>query len=312
VEPTVLVYSSHNRCNTIHNDWIVQRALRGNKQILFLPMSNGPADGDEYRRQVFSWADFSWFFNFYRQYDLNAFPFYWSSRLTREDVGLLLESVRACEVVIVGGGNPSTGMQRYRDVGRRFYREADLFERLLHERQARGLLTVGFSAGVDQLCQFMSANLESGEPDVHGFALCRNIIAGSHFEHGREGALFAMARRFGHCLVFGLPNDSGLAFNQGELASGALWQLIRFIVDTTWSVPEHQWHIKTRHGVKIQHMYSDGRHWAFNDGDALLRIQAPDGSRQEAFLILPGGSILDYWTQGVTPYASIGDILAAR
>ena len=57
---TALVYSSHSRCNHIHNDFIVQRALQGrdNQRILFLPMSEGPQNGNELERQEFSYGTF--------------------------------------------------------------------------------------------------------------------------------------------------------------------------------------------------------------------------------------------------------------
>ncbi len=309
MQPTVLVYSSHNRSNDIHNDWIVQRALNGNKQILFLPMSEGEFRGDEYSRQVYSWGNFAWFFNFYRKYDLNAFPFYWNKNLSREDVDLLMDYLSKSEVVILGGGNPSTGLMRYKILGDWFYNDSDTFCRIIHERQNQGLLTVGFSAGVDQLCQIMSSSIDEPIPDRDGFGLCRNIIATSHFEHGKESTLHLAAEMYGHCLVFGLPNDSGLAINQYVLHSGKICQIIRFIIDNTWTIPTDQWHIKTRMGMKIVHIYPDGRHWAFNGGDIMVRIQSMDNTLSESFIVLPGNRILDYWTQEMTGYQSIEEIL---
>ena len=54
MEPTTLIYSSHSRSNVLHNDWLVQRALRGNKKILFLPMSNGTGLKTDQDRQEYS------------------------------------------------------------------------------------------------------------------------------------------------------------------------------------------------------------------------------------------------------------------
>jgi peptidase E len=312
VKPTVLIYSSHNRCNYIHNDWIVQRALDGNKRILFLPMSEGPVDGDEYARQEFSWGNFAWFFRFYEGFGLNAYPFYWNSGLRREDVDRLMHDLWDAEVVILGGGNPITGITRYRELGARFYGEPGCFGRILHERQERGLLTVGYSAGVDQLCEYMSLCIDYPVEDPRGFGLCRNLVAFSHFEHGREDGLHRAAARFPHCLVFGLPNDSGLACNQGILPSGNHWQVIRMIIDNSWDVPSEQFHIKTRQGTLIQHIYPDGRHWAFHGGEALVRIQSPDGSYNESFIFPHDSPILDYWTQQPTGYANIEQILSTH
>lgn len=41
MQGTALVYSAHDRCEDLHNHFIVQRALRGreNRRIFFLPMS---------------------------------------------------------------------------------------------------------------------------------------------------------------------------------------------------------------------------------------------------------------------------------
>jgi len=310
MQPTALVYSSHNRCDYIHNDLMVQRALAGNKQILFLPMSEGVRDGDEYDRQVFSWNNFAWYFKFYKDHGLNAFPFYWNSNLRRENTDLLMQYLWSSEVVIFGGGNPTTGLDRYREIGEYFYNDPDCFNRIIHERQERGLLTIGFSAGVDQLCQYMSSLVHNDMHGSKGFGLCRNIISTSHFESGREGDIANLAKHFKHCLVFGLPNDSGLALNQGFLPSGNIWQVIRMVIDTSWHYPDDQFHIKTRQGVKIQHFYSDGRHWAFSGDDLLVRIQSQDNEFSEVFIIPPGGPIIHYWTQQTTGYSRIEDILA--
>jgi hypothetical protein len=130
-----------------------------------------------------------------------------------------------------------------------------------------------------------------------------------HFEAGRSGDVYTLARRFGHCFAFGLPNDSGLAISQGWLNSGNLYQIIECLIDTTWDVPQEQFHIKTRQGVKIEHFFCDGRHWSFNKGDLIIRIIDPRDNSQHAYLMLEGG-IIDYWTQSRTGYSSIQEILA--
>ena len=312
MQPETLIYSSHSRSNYIHNDWIVQRALSGNHEILFLPMSEGADGWDEYRRQEFSWRNFAWFFEFYHQQGLNAFPFFWNSNLRREDIDRLMHSLGSSEVVILGGGNPHTGFRRYNELGAIHFGDGGLFGRVLHERRERGLLTVGFSAGVDQLCEYLCNSIGHGMQPVHGYGLCRNIIAVSHFENGRDGMLHDSANRFGHCLVFGLPNDSGLAVNQGRLPSGNNWQVVRFIIDNSWDGPGDHFHIKTRQGMLIQHVYPDGRNWAFGGGDAMVRIQSDDCGYNESFILRPGEPVRDYWTQQYTGYSDIGEILASH
>jgi len=306
--PTAIVYSSHNRCNYINNDWIVQRALRGNKNILYLPMSEGVSDGDEYTRQEYNWSKFSWFFDFYRQYGLHAFPFYWNSNLSENDVDSLFESLSSCEAVILGGGNPWTGYERYTGLGHKFYGDSDAFNKVLHQRQAKGLLTVGYSAGADQLCQYMASTVDENNV-IQGFALCRNIMAISHYDHGKENYLMSLATRFKHCMLFGLPNDSALAVNQGFLKSGNIWQVIRLITDCSWDRMEDRHHIKTLHGMLIQHYYPDGRQWAFNGGDVIIRIQSVDGGYNKAFIMFPNGRTIDHWTQKQVEYGSIEQIL---
>ncbi len=88
---TSFIYSSHDRSNYIHDQFIVQRALRGrdNRRILFLPMSEPPQGGNEIERQEFAWGNFRWFFRHYDAYGLEYLPFYWSSSLRPEDVDML-------------------------------------------------------------------------------------------------------------------------------------------------------------------------------------------------------------------------------
>jgi peptidase E len=314
MEPTALVYSSHDRCNYIHNDWIVQRALRGNRRILFLPMSEGRGDDDGLDRQEYSYGKFEWFFNFYRPFGLEPICFYWRAGMRREDVDALFQMIEDSEVVLLGGGNPGRGLQRYRSLGEWYYGDAGLFARALHERQDRGKLTVGFSAGVDQLCEYMTEAIDSDTPDEsRAFGLCRNVISQSHFEHGgMEDQLRRGAMRFGHCLCFALPNDSGLAVDQGHTPGGNIWQHVQFITDQSWDLPQEAFHIKTRSGVKIQHYLADGRHWAFSGGDAMLRVQSWDCHYSEAWISMPGAPIIEYWNQHPTGWESFEQIVANR
>ena len=132
-----------------------------------------------------------------------------------------------------------------------------------------------------------------------------------HHERGREGTIAEAARRFPHFMVFGLPNDSGLAVDQGRLPSGNIWQIIEFVIDTTWDLPQDAWHIKTRNGMKIEHYYPDGRHWSFNGGDRIVRVIAPSFLEHDAwFLPAHGGGIFHYWSQRPSGYSSVEEILA--
>lgn len=311
MEPTVLLYSSHDRCNLIHNDWIVQRALRGNGRILFLPLSAATDDEDSLRHQIFNWERFDHFFNWYREYGLFAFSFIWHRELRGEDVDLLWQALATVEVVILGGGRPQLGMTRYRELSERFGSGPDHFPGLLWERAERGLLTVGYSAGVDQLCELMSSASGKGAATT-GFGLARRIIATSHFAHGQEPWLDELARAFADCLVFGLPNDSGLALTEGLTDSGRPVQTIEVIVDTSWDRPEDAEHVKTRQGVLVQHLDDQGRHWGFHGGDLVVRVFGDGDEPDETYFVVPGRPVCDAATRGATPYGTVDEILAER
>lgn len=309
--PTSLIYSSHDRCEYIHNHWIVQRALRGNKKILFLTFSESGNLEDPQHRQQWSWDNFAWFFRRFEADGLDAKPFFWRPDLRRDEVDYLMQELWSAEVVVLGGGSPTTGLMRYKDIGEHFYGERGCFGRILHERADRGLLTCGFSAGTDQLCEFMSSGIGRDLPDGKGFGMMRNLMATSHFEPGQEDHIAYGARQFPHCLLFGLPNDSGIGQSWGWTPGGNTWQLLHFITDNSWDIPQHAFHIKTRQGVKIPHMYPDGRYWGFSGGDQLLRIQSPDSSDQKAWILSAGGGpAYDWWTQTPTFFSNVPDMIA--
>ena len=310
---TALVYSSHNRSNFLHDHYIVQRALRGwgNKRILFLPMSETIQNGSEMERQEYSWSTFDWFFSFYDRFGLEYFPFYWRSGLRKEDVDLLWHHLWTSEVVILGGGNPRTGLRRYKQLGERFDGEWGKFGRILHERQARGMLTVGFSAGADQLCEYLFNHKDDRSHDTKAFGLLRNTMVTLHHESSRNGDLAHAAHEFPHCMVFGLPNDSGLYVDQGVLPSGNHWQVIEFVVDQSWDEPRDHWHVKTRSGALVDHISTDGWHWGFRGGDHLVRVQSPDNRFHEAWFT-SHGRLLHYWSRSPSKYASIEHVLASH
>ena len=171
-------------------------------------------------------------------------------------------------------------------------------------------MTVGFSAGADQLCEFLSSSISYNLEDPYGFGLARNVVTTLHHEPGRESDIYKWALEVPYCMAFGLPNDSGIGVNQGYLPSGKIWQVIWFITDNSWDVPQHSWHIKTRMGVKIEHFYCDGRHWAFGGGDVLVRIMSPDNNWQTGTIINAHGEFTDYWTQNRVHHSSIEEILS--
>ncbi|WP_437575396.1 hypothetical protein [Sorangium sp. So ce887] len=310
---TALIYSSHSRCNVIHNDYIAQRALAGrdNKRVLFLPMSEAPRDGNELERQEFAYGNFRWFFRFYERFGLEHVPFYWTRHLRREDVDVLWHLLGSSEVVILGGGYSTTGLWRYKQLGALFEGEPGKFGRVLHERRQRGLLTVGFSAGADQLCQHLFRRVWDSPGDSDGLGLARNTLVTLHHEPSRNGDLWHAARRMPHCFVFGLPNDSGLNVDWGVLPSGNLWQVYELIVDTSWDDPADALHVKTRQGALIDHFDNTGRHWAFHGGDHIARITSPDGRFDRAWMTA-GGRLLDYWTREPAAHGSIDEILASH
>lgn len=310
VKHTALIYSSHNRGDHLHRNLIVERALQHpeNKTIFFLPMSM-----NERHQQEYGYGTFSWYFRRFEQYGLRHWAFFWNDHIRKEDAELLFHSLRNSQVVILGGGNSELGMERYRELGRRFFGNKHLFRDILRERQAEGLLTVGFSAGADQLAEHLTASIdEPPHEDFQGFGLVRSVLVTLHHERGREWELQVGARQYPNCMVFGLPNDSGLAVAQGTLPSGNTWQIIDFVIDNSWDDPKDGWHIKTRHGMKIEHYYADGRHWSFNGGDRMIRIISPNGHWYDAWVQQPNSRLVHYGTQRPSLHHSLQDILRSH
>jgi peptidase E len=119
LKATALIYSSHNRCEHLHRDWIVQRALEHphNKSILYLPFGMESRDSQE-----FSWGTFKWYFDQFIPFGLNAMVFFWSDDLSRHDAELFFNMVDDAEVVILGGGEVNLGFRTLRCHGRLFLR----------------------------------------------------------------------------------------------------------------------------------------------------------------------------------------------
>lgn len=303
LKPTALIYSSHNRCEYLHRHWIVQRALEQpyNKTILYLPFSMQSRESQEY-----SWSTFKWYFDHFHSFGLNAMVFFWSEDLSRHDAEVFFNMVENAEVVILGGGEVSLGFERYDAMGGYFFDDYDRFKNALHQRQHAGKLTVGYSAGAAQLADACA------QDDYHRcYALIHNVIATLHHDWSRETELREVARRFPGHLAFGLPNDAGIAANQGFLPSGNKWQLLQFIIDQSWDLPEDQVHIKTRQGMGIEHIYQDGRKWTFNGGEVMLRIVSPDYSYQGTWIMMPDQpTVIDYWSQSPSGFVNIEHIMS--
>lgn len=305
---TSLIYSSHNCSYDLHYTWMIKRALEtGQQRILYLPMSEGStSSGDDYERQQYGYSKFEWFFERYRHRGLQPAPFYWSKHLSHRDVEVFFEMLRDYEVVVFGGGNPALGMRRYRALGEMLNGDPNMVGSICHDRQSRGLLTCGFSAGADQLAEVMA---ESAWGDTEpGFGLASRIAVTLHHEAGREQTLLEGARKYPHILWFGLPNDAGVASQQGVLPSGRWWQVIEVVLDSSWDLPRDSWHIKTRSGAKCDHYYADGRHWAFNNGDRIVRVS---GNGVEGCWVEAGGRVTEYYSQQPAPFGSVGDVLGS-
>jgi hypothetical protein len=304
MRPTEFVYSSHDRCEHIHRDWIVQRALESgdNKTILYLPVSSG-ARGD----QEYSWGTFSWYFDRFREYGLSPRTFLYADDLRREDVQMLFDWLRSSRVAILGGGSVAVGMERYRALGGRYFGNPDAFVEALRARQANGLLTAGFSAGAAQLCEH---TCDSAETPV--FGMIAKVVVTLHHEPAARGHLQYLAQKHRDCLIFGLPNDSGIAVGSGFSGRNNYWQLIQFVTDNSWDKPEDGFNIKTRQGINVEHRYADGRQWGFNGGDVLLRVFYQGGG-WEAWIKRPEVPVFhEYGSQRECGYRSVEEILSSR
>lgn len=305
--PTAIAYSSHARSDTLHRVWIVERALRavGRKTLLHLTFSSGTR-----QHQEEDWRRFLPYYDRFRPRGLEPIPFYWDEHLSGDDVAVLLEYLRDAEVVFLSGGDSRLGHERFLSIGAKFYGDAAVIGKALRERQKSGKLTVGFSAGASLVCHYLTEAMSAELPNPHGFGLLRNIMCTLHHERGREPSLKKAAHDFPRCRVFGLPNDAGIAVDEGKLPSGKTWQAIEFIVDKSYDAPDEQWHIKTRQGMGIDHFYADGRHWAFNGGERIVRILS--GGDEHGCWLEQGGAILDFRTQQPSDYTSLEEVLAGR
>ncbi len=304
IKPTSLIYSSHDRGDYLHREWIVERALQNpyNKTILYLPFSMV-----ERKDQEYSYGTFKWYFQQFEQYGLHHEVFYYHPQLSKTEVDVLLEKVADFEVVILGGGRTSTGFEQLNNLGVISNGDYTTFKNLLQARQNAGKLTVGFSAGAVQIGD---ANFDSHhEP----YSLVQNVVATLHHDSGRRSELYDLSQRFPNCLAFGLPNDSGIACNIGYMESGNKFEVLQMIVDNSWDKPEDYVHMKTRMGMGIEHFYRDGREWTFYGGEVMIRMFSPDYSYQGTWIKQPYSSVIwDYWTQQPSHFHSIEHIFSSH
>lgn len=307
---TALVYSSHNRSEYLHRYWLVERALQSidNKTIFYVPISYGRHD-----QQDFGWGTFRWYFQQYEKWGLEPRSFYWTEDMAEGDYAQFFDWLANSEVVILGGGSSILGLKRYRDMAGDYFGNRFMFDQILHDRQNRGLLTAGFSAGSDQLGEYLAESVYQHLQEPNAFGLAKNVMTTLHHEWGKEDQLIDTAQVYPHCMVFGLPNDSGIALDQGHLPSGNIWQVMEFVIDNSWDLPNDAFHIKTRAGLDIEHYYNDGRKWTFHGGDRMVRIISPDGHSQQAFIQPVNNPVFyDYWSQQPTGYQSIEQVLATH
>ena len=292
---------------------MAERALRhpGDHRVLFLPVNEPPRRGDELSSQHFAWGRYEQFFGRYGSRGLEPVGFFFSNRLGPRDAELLAGMLLEAPVAILSSGSTPYGVWRMLDLGLRLFGDASLLPRLLLERQARGLLTAGVSAGAQQLCSLFDGRGVRGCPFLEGFGLAQDVAVQVHHDSGGRRRLRSLARKRKRCLWFGLPNDSAIEVSHGRLPSGLRWQLLRFLIDTSYDEPRDQWHIKTRQGMKIDHFYADGRHWAFNHGDMVLQVRRRRSQHFSHAWLATGQGVLDYASQRPTGLPDVGALLQA-
>ena len=307
MRPTAVIYSSHDRCEYLHGEFIIKPALANPANPTLFHLSWSQRD---LGAQRWDFGNFAHYYERFRDHGLEVDTlFFEEDAMTREKAEHVFERLRSSEVVVLGGGNTLRGMKRFREIGFRFFDDEKLFEKTLLERQAKNLVTAGFSAGADQLCEYLWGGLDLYPESPFGLGLARNVQVMLHYEPGQGGGIYQAAQRLPHVMAFGLPNDSGIGVHQGTLPSGNRWQVIWFIIDESWDRDCDAWHIKTRWGEKIQHFYADGRHWAFNGGDMMVRVMSPDSREHDAWILTNRGECLNYWTQGRVAFSGIEDLL---
>lgn len=258
------MYDSLHGCRHIHGDWIVQRALKSEKNptIVYLPMSN---DEDHGMSQRDTSEAFLRLFQRYIPFGLLPSVHYWRPDLGQHEIREIFQDVETCEVLILGGGSSELGLTRYCGLGAAGYGEPGRFRRILEARHAQGKLTVGFSAGAEQLSTSLMGTLEYEDRVVPGLCLIEGIIVAVHYSAGRSDVLRRAQKLYPGCQVFALPNETGLGFCQRTLEDGMVEQLIDVIVDpsVSQSMPN------------IIHLDADGRTLEHTNGVRIKRVIDP-------------------------------------
>ena len=113
MQPTTLIYSSHNRCEYIHRTWIIERALQSidNKTIFHIPFSQHSLHEQEY-----DFNNFKWYYDRFTQWGLNYSVFYWTDSLKKEDIDLFFHNLWHSQVVVLGGGMSTLGIARFKRI----------------------------------------------------------------------------------------------------------------------------------------------------------------------------------------------------
>jgi hypothetical protein len=232
------MYDSLRECRYIHDEWIVRRALAMAKhpRIMYLPMSNDEAHGQS---QQYSSGAFLDYFRQYEHLGLRSFAYCWRETFSKGELDAFFLQLTSCEVIILGGGTSDIGLERYARLGELGYKEPNRFRAVLQERQAQRKMTVGFSAGAEQLCTSLMASIEYEDDPRPGLGLVKDIIVAVHYDDSRKQVLQAASRLFPQCLIVALPNETGLGICQRKLPNDKIWQIIEFIVDPSARAASH-------------------------------------------------------------------------
>ncbi len=273
------MYDSLQKCRIIHGEWIVRRALsaRADPTVVYLPMSNDEEHGQS--QQQTSEA-FLWLFE-QAAPQLRVKVPYWRSGLSGEEIERMFHDFETCEVLILGGGTSALGLARYREIGVAGFGDSGRFRRTLEARLARGRLTVGFSAGAEQLSSSLTGVLEYEGRVEPGFALVQDLIVAVHFEPRRAGVLRRAQKLHPGHQVLALPNETALGIRQRELEDGRVWQLFEVVVDPSAS----------RSTPFVTHLDHQGGVHEHSHGTRLERIIDPRAHLQSVTLRQPEWSM---------------------
>ena len=272
------MYDSLHGCRHIHGDWIVQRALKSEKNptIVYLPMSNDEDHGMSQRETSEAFLRL-----FQRDVPLGLRPsvHYWRQDLGKYEIRQIFQNLETCEVLILGGGTSELGLTRYCGLGNTGYEEPARFRKLLETRHSQGKLTVGFSAGAEQLSTCLMGTLEYEGRVERGLGLIEEIIVSVHYSADRADGLARAQKLHPGCQVFALPNETGLGISQRTREDGMVEQWIDVIVDPS----------VTPLMPYIIHLDADGRTWEHSNGVRMKRIIDPGKRRQHITFFTPSG-----------------------